>query len=527
MFKKRGIAFKTFVFTALLIGLVLTLSLGLLFMAMPDYYLYTKQKNLEKNADLLAGQLAGEKTDQEISKAIASFALANNAELTCYSNQNELLADISSPFVTLRMAPASIQKFSITIDPITTLPPEENHTYYTSIGLEDAANKSSAGERFKILDREQSQQAGKIHGAMSVSTITAKDLAFINITRQISSPLLDRVEIISTLQPIGEAMQVIWSLAPYLLAADLLIALLAAYLYAGRLTKPIIRLSQTAAQMQSMEPDISAALHTKDELGELSHNLDSLYQSLCSNIGRLKEEMERTSLLEQSKTDFMRAASHELKTPIAALNGIVEGMLDHVGKYRDRDAYLHESKKLIHRLTMLVNEILRASRLEQPESLLTEESFSPVEMIEAILARHEIFIEQKHLQISFDRQPVIVRTDPGLLENVLSNILSNAVRYTEPDGRILIGWEQSDQGYALWVENQCKPVPEEDLDKLFEPFYTISYSRNRDESGTGLGLYIARKNLEALKLPYSLESTSLGLRFTVTLVPQAPDQSPQ
>lgn len=102
-----------------------------------------------------------------------------------------------------------------------------------------------------------------------------------------------------------------------------------------------------------------------------------------------------------------------------------------------------------------------------------------------------------------------------MLYRVMSNLISNAVRYTPDGGAVRVSIEQTDLGHLLSIENECDPIPQEELSKLFEPFYTRSYNRDKTQSGTGLGLYIVGRNLDRLAIPYEVESTSLGLAIHI------------
>jgi signal transduction histidine kinase len=239
-----------------------------------------------------------------------------------------------------------------------------------------------------------------------------------------------------------------------------------------------------------------------------------LYENLCANIETLQQEKEMVNRLEQAKTDFMRSASHELKTPITALNGIVEGMIDNVGIYKNKEKYLAESKVLIDRLTELVNDILRATAME---TLIDNPGNTDVAisgLLERALEAHRILIEQKGLDIRCSVMPFSFETNETILYHTILNLISNAVKYTPQAGVIDIRL-CIEASADLTVENQVSSLEDIDLDRLFEPFYTLSFSRDKNNSGSGLGLYIVKRNLDQLGLEYKLERSEIGLRFTI------------
>lgn len=500
MFKKKGIALKTFIFTSVLITFVVLISFGILYAVLPNYYFDTKNKTLNANAELLVKKIAEAGAEDEVSLLIRDFSQDNNAEVMSYDADDELIITLSSPFNVFFVGIENAQEFTVKV---------EIKTASEAVEPEDGKKGTL------MLKKTNLYGTAEIPEESMATYIRRQQMPTVMIRIDIQNRFVDHVEIISTLQPIDEAQRVILSLTPYLLAVDVLIALVAAYFFARRFTRPILHLSETAAGMQTLSPDICSGIRTDDELGELSQNLDSLYSHLCENIESLRVEMTKVSVLERSKTDFMRAASHELKTPVAALNGLVEGMIDQVGRYRDRDTYLHECKKLIDSLTGLIREILNASRLEPSESIIQAEPVQLWELVEATLENNRLFIDEKKLEVSFEKKDLVVTTDQDILRNALSNVISNAVKYTEDGKQIHIALIEEDGRAVLSVENQCETIPEDDLAKLFEPFYTRSYSRNRSKSGTGLGLYIVRRSLGMLTLPYELANTNQGLRFRI------------
>ncbi len=479
MFRKRGIVRNTFIYTSLLITFVIFISFGILYLVLPDYYTYSKNKVLKTNADNLAVNIQSAKTENEIAHYISDFSAQNNAITLAYDTADNLILKLSSPFNLYYDKGDNIAKFSIQMD------------------KEDFISDDLDGSKSKAL------------------FIKKNDSASIMIEKEIGKNGIAYISIFGTMQPINEAKGVIISLMPYLFAVNILIALLASYYFSKRMTKPIVKLSHTAREMQNLTPGIQSGIRTNDEVGELSENMDLLYQKLCSNITNLKIEMDKVTELEKSKTDFMRAASHELKTPISALYGIVEGMIDDVGKYKDKEKYLKESKKLIDNLTKLINEILYASKLDSTEKILKTESVRILPLLELSLENNRLFMEEKKLNVIKPNSDVVIKTDENTLKTVISNIISNAVKYTAEGGNINIHITEKDSSICLSIENQCENIPKEELNKLFEPFFTRNYSRNRNKSGTGLGLYIVKRNLEALQIPYELVNTLEGLKFNL------------
>lgn len=499
MIRKKGILRKTFLFSSLLIVLVIALSFSILYLALPSYYLYRKQATLNSSSEGLVQALQAAESEEASRTLLADFSEANNATVLSFDGSEQLLLKLSTPFI----SPTGSQLYTVALDEALSGEDTEGRVSIATEG--DPEVRSD----IRIIINSESDTA-------YTSATTVSDSISL-LALPVESEHIDHIVISSTLQPIDEASDVILSLIPWLLIPCVAVGVIMTYLFAKQLTKPILSISDAAVRMKRMEPGATAGVTTGDELGALSGNLDDLYAELMQSIDGLREEMDKVSALERSKTELMQSASHELKTPIAALNGIVEGMIDNVGIYKDRDRFLGECKQLIDRLSGLVGEILTASKSDTTGEEPVMEDIDVAGLMEQILAEQSILIQERRLRIEKQLAPCVVVSDRTLLHRAVSNLVSNAVRHTEPGGLVRVALGRRGDETRLTIENQCPPLPEDVLPKLLEPFYTRSYSRDRAESGTGLGLYIVKRSLEQLRIPFALENGEIGLRVWLDL----------
>lgn len=535
MIKRRGLSLRIFIFVFMLITFVSAVSLGVLYVMLPGYYYYQKNNSLKKNADTLAVKLSVASTGEERETLITGFAKNNNSSVVCYDEEGVFIPELSSPFLLINemgKEPINIRYFKSKVEDGET-GAIQGITIETGVVKQDVAedlkNDRAVSEVYVATAETDSTMLSVTSAYKTAGTAT--DTAFISssagdfwirgdnasavIVKNLDSGTIGQMIVSSTLQPIDEAKAVLISLIPYLLIFDFIIAWLASYLFAKQLTKPILRISDAAAMMKEMKPEVLSNVRSADELGQLSQNLDSLYLSLCENIDSLKIEMNKTSALEQSKTEFMRAAGHELKTPIAALNGIIEGMIDNVGVYKNHNKYLNESKTLLDKLAGLVNEILVSTGRDYSDWPAELEYVNIRELMDEAIGIHEHLAEIKKLIIIRNDYDLTVQTDAHLLLNTFSNLISNAVKYTPTKGKVVISLKEDVKGHILSIENECPHIDESVLPKLFEPFFTLNFSRNKLESGTGLGLYIVKRNLEKSRLPMEIENTETGLKISI------------
>lgn len=331
--------------------------------------------------------------------------------------------------------------------------------------------------------------------------------------------------LLSTLQPVSEAKEAVIVFLPFTLLLSLLLAAIFALLYSRKITRPLSEISDMTARMKALDPSAVCRAGTQDEIGELSGNVNALYQSLLATIDDLQEENARVSEAEAAKVDFLRAASHELKTPVTALQGMLDNMIMGIGRYRDWETYLPVCRDMVRKFGVMIQEILDASKLNFSFGQERSEEVSMRAFLERVLSPYILIARSKDIQVDTDLSADFSASFPtNAMEKALSNILANAVKYTKPLGKVGVYLD----GRAIVIENECEPIPSNVLPHIFEPFYRPDFSRSRNlnsenpDGGNGLGLYITAKILNTLSYPFSFEPfDSLGgegpsgMRFTV------------
>ena len=301
---------------------------------------------------------------------------------------------------------------------------------------------------------------------------------------------------------------------PYTVVICIVVSLLCAYFFSKAITNPIKGILDATNHMSVLDRKAACKTATNDEIGILANQINQLYQNLLSTIEHLQEEKDKVSEAEKQKIDFLRSASHELKTPVTALNAMLENMILKVGKYSDYEEYLPLCKERTEQLSKMISEVLDASKLgttaaEEPQALAVDCYLSELCKQYRLIAQANGISFQEAFPETFT-----ITLPPKTFARAFSNILSNAVAYTLPGHSIFVRIDNR----KLIVENECEPIPAEHLKHIFEPFYRPDYARNQNDGGNGLGLYIVASILDTLKLSYSLEPMQkpLGMRFTIT-----------
>ncbi|MBN6888204.1 two-component system, OmpR family, sensor histidine kinase VanS [Cytobacillus horneckiae] len=323
--------------------------------------------------------------------------------------------------------------------------------------------------------------------------------------------------------PIDEASEVLILFLPYISIIVIIIGVGSAYLYSRFITRPLIYINQGAQKMADLDFSEKIEVHSNDELEELSNSLNNLSFNLQQSMldlkkvnQALKTDIEKERELEKKRRDFFVIVAHELKTPLTVMKGHIEGMLYRIGPYKDRDAYLQKNFQTIREMEQLVREILSMSKLEQHTFKLRIDEVNLAELINSVTNSLSFFASEKNIQIIKQiESPIFVNTDRVLLEKALKNIIHNAIMYTPQNQNVCITLSHSynQNNVHIRVMNTGVEIKEEDLKHLFEPFYRIEKSRNRNTGGSGLGLYIVKQIFNTLSIRYSLKNTEKGVEF--------------
>lgn len=350
-------------------------------------------------------------------------------------------------------------------------------------------------------------------GVMLFVAVIANGLVYL-LAPRMQLVLSGRDDVVFSINQARFVTEAVGRALPISLGCCLLICLVCSLLFSQAIAGPIKKISASTGRMMRLERGAKCPVYARDEIGLLAQNVNDLYANLLATIEHLEQEKDRVRDMERAKADFLRAASHELKTPVTALNATLENMILGVGKYRDCAAWLPECKEMVEQLSGMIYEILEVSKLN-----IAEEPARPVDMAELLaeLCAPYQMIAAAH-QISFslalpEQLPAVLPV--GRFRKAVSNILANAVAYTEAGKSVSVYLS----GRLLVIENECEPVPEPEICRLFEPFYRPDFSRSRDSGGNGLGLYIVEALLGSMGISYTFAPMEQppGMRFTIQL----------
>ena len=351
-----------------------------------------------------------------------------------------------------------------------------------------------------------------IKGKEKQNAIEVKDDLLVNPDSQNNSLVIEErkiqtkegknltLQFLATVDSQKEARDISLGFLPYTLLASFVLSLIASYLYARMISAPILEIKQMTKRMKRLDRTASLPIHSQDEIGVLKQQINDLYHHLLEVIDNLEQQKQENLKLEQMKVEFLRGASHELKTPLASLKIILENMRDKIGRYKDRDRYLSVSLDIIDEMNQIVLEILSLSSVQELGG--AKEWIQLDDVVNRILTQNQVLVENRFLSIDSYLPTTSIFMNLPILKLVLSNIISNAVKHSDKGGVIRIGLEN--EGTDFVIENTI--VSKEN---------TSTKAQSKKEGG--LGLFVVKYLLEHEELSYRFEESSTGRRFVMVL----------
>jgi len=337
--------------------------------------------------------------------------------------------------------------------------------------------------------------------AFDVAVLDFDDMFLgLNFYYTASSGDLRTLEVSIPLSPLADAQIVIMNMYPFAVLLSIAFALIAAFIFSRWIANPIKQIQAATSKMSKLEPNVTIATKSQDEIDILSHDISQLYEQLHGTIVTLEQEVRRFSDAENKKIEFLQSVSHEMKTPLASANALLEGIIYEVSPYHDNQKkYLEECRDFLQQTIQLTKESLNLSeQYKKPEAL-----YNLADIIKETSSLYSVIFMVKQLSYhEYVPGNISIRTKKSLLSKVLSNLFSNAANYTTESGQVRVSFNDS----VLTVFNSCEPLSQERVDEIFKPLMT----QNTAEHATGLGLFIVKQLLRQLKIEFTFTPADDG-----------------
>ena len=328
--------------------------------------------------------------------------------------------------------------------------------------------------------------------------------------------------------PIQESAKISNELLVGVAAVAIIIAGICTSFVTKKFTKPITELNEIATRMSELDFSKKYRINdSADEIDNLGKSINKMSDKLEKTIKQLQEsnielerDVEEKSKIEEMRTRFISDVSHELKTPIALIQGYAEGLIDNVNDDEESRKYyaeviLDESNKM----DKLVKQLLELMKIEYGERAFNDTEFNITEMIEEVVRKCDMMIKEKEIKVKIkNKKPVIVNADEFYIEQVITNYLTNAIKHTKKvkdKKEIIINIEKNKKTgkNRISVENTGDKLNTEDFERVWKRFYKADESRNRSDGGTGIGLSIVKAIMTNYKSDYGVINTDTGVKF--------------
>lgn len=309
----------------------------------------------------------------------------------------------------------------------------------------------------------------------------------------------------------------------YMAIIGFIITVILTFIIAKMITYPILELAEISNKMGKLDFTAKYIGNRSDEIQTLGLNMNYMSDRLKKAIDELqeanellKEDIKRKEAIDEMRKDFIANVSHELKTPIALIQGYAEGLNEGLCEDEESRKYyteviLDESEKM----NKMVNQLLTLSSLESGNSILHKENFNLTSLIESVLGSISILIGEKNVNIEFDSdKEIFLNSDEFKIEEVVTNYISNSIHHVSDSGEIKINVSDDGENITFSVYNTGNPIPEKDLNNIWEKFFKVDKAHSRAYGGSGIGLSIVKAIVEAHNGTVAVRNILDGVEFS-------------
>lgn len=480
----KSVRIKLFLMMTVTIMLIILMLIFVNSFIIESYYLHYKKDNLLSSYEKINKYLVSNMSIKSIELELEKIAINNNFNILITNNNSVNIYNSSKDFKQYMLNLDRIDKSKVLYD-------EDN-----AIIIE--AKDYSSGINFLML-------IGKLdNGSM---TYIRMPLSSIKDSVKISNNFLYSIGVITVIIS-GVAMLMI----------------------SKRFTRPISELSNIANKMSNL--DFSQKYRIKDSgdeidnlgksINKMSDKLEDTINELKKNNVELEKDIEEKSKIDDMRKQFISDVSHELKTPIALIQGYAEGLVENVNTDEENKKFYSEViLDEANKMDKMVKELLELMKLEYGAKKMENTFFNITELISEEIRKYTVLLEENNIEVRFNlKQPVYVYADNHFIEQILNNYISNAIKNIEAINKekyIEISMKLLDNKIRISVFNTGKNISEENMQKIWNRFYKEDTSRNREMGGTGIGLSLVRAIMNNYNNEYGVINKENGVEFYFNL----------
>lgn len=309
----------------------------------------------------------------------------------------------------------------------------------------------------------------------------------------------------------------------------ILISAIMVSIVSRKFTEPILELNNIAKRMSNLDFSKKYEVtNAKDEINDLGKSINTMSDKLEKTIKQLRstnieleKDIEEKSKIDEMRTRFISDVSHELKTPIALIQGYSEGLLENVNTDEESrkfyaEVILDESNKM----DRLVKQLLELMKLEYGKREFNDKEFDIVEVEKEVIRKAKVMLEEKNIKVQFENtEKINVYADDFYIEQVITNYITNAIKNVKPTAKgekiikIENEFNKDNSKVRVKVFNSGEDIKEEDLNRIWNRFYKVDESRNRENGGTGIGLSFVKAIMNNYGNDYGVSNKENGVEF--------------
>ena len=483
----KSVRFKLFVTLCIVIAIIVLCLVTINSIVLESFYLYSKTQTVRGVYDKINNYYNLNGTNSNIEEELQRIAFNNNFDIFIETDQNVMVFSTNRDFYSI-------------LDIIT-----------------NSRDYNNARNNDNVIYADDDIRIEKINDQ-------SNNISYILLSGRLDNGYSLYISIPAV--PIEESVD-ISNQALIIIGLIILIisAFIASYI-SKKFTRPIVELNDITNKMARLDFSKKYNLaDTDDEINELGKNINTMSDKLESTIKQLRDnnlelekDIEEKSKIDEMRKQFISDVSHELKTPIALIQGYAEGLVENVNSDDESrkfyaEVILDESNKM----DTLVKQLLELMKLEYGKRELNNENFNIVELINEVIRKCKVMLGEKNIKIEFDSsKQVTVNADDFYIEQVVTNYFTNAIKHAENvngEKKISIKIEEKESKVRVSVFNTGNNIPEEHLSKIWGRFYKEDSSRNRNDGGTGIGLALVKAIMNNYKNDYGVINRENGVEF--------------
>ena len=524
MFRKKSLKVKL---SLILIGIVLLISVSSVLLSnifLKRFYLAKKNQTListfEKIDDMYAAELQGKTTESGESsstdESLESYAIPDSGI------SDELYLQLDKLSQTRNLSVIIYRDMSSPIFDYM-LKSNTKLLLYSSLGMNQNSKVESSNIYSDYINADKSDDAASVKtDSYEIEKVNVKRLGASYIYLAGTFKNGDHILIRASFSSITESAALSNQFFLYISLVAALIGFVVMYFVSNRFLGPITVLTNIAKRMSELDFTAKYEVKTEDEVGVLGNSMNMLSETLEQALAELKEantelkkDLEKKEQIDAMRKEFLSNVSHELKTPIALIQGYAEGLKECINDDAEsRDFYCEVIMDEAQKMNTMVKNLLSLNQLEFGNDVVTMERFDIVALIRNVLNSSKILMEQKEIHLIFkEEEPVYVWADEFKIEEVVTNYISNAIHHCEFDKVIEVKLQREDSLVRVSVFNTGQPIPEEDLDKVWIKFFKVDKARTREYGGSGIGLSIVKAIMDSLHRECGVRNYDNGVEF--------------